>query len=57
MFKLLGSIYSDTEESFSVIKNALEDNGLIIAYRNQTSGEIIQEIPDLIESAEETSES
>lgn len=57
MLKILGNVYGDTPESFTIIKKALDDAGLLIAYRSETAGDIIQELPDPVESVEETPES
>lgn len=54
MLQIVGNVYADTPDKLDVIVKAIEGSGLLIAYRNTTGGDIIQEIPDPEEPSEES---
>ena len=51
MLKVMGKMYSDTEDNFKELVKVLEDNGYEVAYDFKTSVTIIKEVNDEFEDS------
>lgn len=55
MLKNYGSFYVNFKEDYNAVKKALENDGFIIAYNNETSGTILKDDPALNEDESDES--
>ena len=46
MLKVYGTVYSENDEDFKAIKEALEKEGFELAYRYPNNAEVIKEVAD-----------